>query len=68
MAYFILRLDDACPQMNKKKWEDMEKLLNQYGIQPIVGQMAVETLTEIFLYDIDKTRKTARISYLSFCS
>ena len=34
---YIFRLDDACPQMNVEKWDRIEKLLDAYGIKPIVG-------------------------------
>lgn len=37
MALYILRLDDACPQMDTAKWERVETLLDKYGIEPIVG-------------------------------
>ncbi|MBQ7670539.1 MAG: DUF2334 domain-containing protein [Clostridia bacterium] len=34
---YIFRLDDACPQMNVDNWDRIEKLLDAYGIKPIVG-------------------------------
>ena len=34
---YLIRLDDACPPMNRKKWERMEHLLFRYGIAPMVG-------------------------------
>ena len=34
---FIMRLDDACEFMNRDNWERMEKLLDSYGIKPIVS-------------------------------
>lgn len=37
MLKYIIRLDDACPTMNKEKWDKMEKLLDKYNIKPIVG-------------------------------
>lgn len=36
-TYFLIRLDDACPTMDAKKWSRMESILDQYGIQPMVG-------------------------------
>ena len=36
-AKYIIRLDDACPTMDKKKWGIMEKLLDGYKIKPIVA-------------------------------
>lgn len=37
MLSFIIRLDDACPNMNKEKWDKVESILNKYSIKPIVG-------------------------------
>lgn len=37
MFSFIIRLDDACPTMNHQKWNRMERLLDKYGVKPIVG-------------------------------
>jgi predicted deacetylase len=36
-AKYIIRLDDASPTMSREKWERMEKLLDDYGIKPIVA-------------------------------
>ena len=37
MSKFILRLDDACEKRDVEKWNIMEKLLDRYGIKPLVG-------------------------------
>lgn len=37
MAKYIIRLDDACPNMKKNNWEKIEKILDKYNIKPIVG-------------------------------
>lgn len=37
MSKYLIRLDDACPTMNKEKWGRMEELLGQYDIIPMVG-------------------------------
>lgn len=37
MLKFIIRLDDACPNMNKEKWDKIEVILDKYNIKPIVG-------------------------------
>lgn len=37
MLKYVIRLDDACPTMNKEKWDRMEELLSKYNIKPIVG-------------------------------
>ena len=34
---YLIRLDDACPTMNREKWERMESILDRYGIKPMVG-------------------------------
>ena len=52
MLKFILRLDDACPTMNKSKWDRMEKLLDKYSIKPIVGIIPDNKDPE-FCYGID---------------
>ncbi len=36
-AKYIIRLDDACPTMNKVNWDRMEALLDKYKIMPIVA-------------------------------
>tara|TARA_Y100000768_G_scaffold387217_1_gene377760 strand:+ start:8370 stop:9101 length:732 start_codon:yes stop_codon:yes gene_type:complete len=37
MGKFIIRLDDACPTMDKKKWDKIEKILNEFNIKPLVA-------------------------------
>lgn len=37
MLKYVIRLDDACPYMDKEKWDRIEKLLDRYSIKPIVG-------------------------------
>lgn len=37
MNRYLIRLDDACPTMDKAKWQQMFKLLDKYGIKPMVG-------------------------------
>lgn len=34
---FLIRLDDACPYMNRAKWQRMEDILDKYGVKPLVG-------------------------------
>ena len=33
----IIRLDDACHTMNVRKWQEVENILDYYGVKPIVG-------------------------------
>ena len=37
MLKYIIRLDDACPYMDIKKWNRVEFILDKYNIRPIVG-------------------------------
>ena len=37
MSRFIIRLDDACPTMFKKKWDRIEKILIKHDIKPLVA-------------------------------
>ncbi len=37
MSQYIIRLDDACPNMNPLGWIKMEQLLDTYNIRPLVG-------------------------------
>jgi len=34
---YIVRLDDACPTMDRKKWGIIESILDKYNIKPIVA-------------------------------
>lgn len=37
MKQYLIRLDDACPYMDRIKWRRMEDMLDKYGIKPLVG-------------------------------
>ena len=37
MKKYLIRLDDACPYMSKKRWGQVENILDKYGIKPMVG-------------------------------
>ncbi len=37
MSKYVLRLDDACERRNVANWDRMERLLDQYGVRPLVG-------------------------------
>lgn len=37
MNKYLIRLDDACPTMDRDKWQRMFELLDRYGIKPMVG-------------------------------
>ena len=34
---YLIRLDDACPYMDRGKWQLMEDILDKYGVKPLVG-------------------------------
>jgi predicted deacetylase len=34
---YLIRLDDACPTMDKAKWQRMEDILCRFGVRPLVG-------------------------------
>ncbi len=34
---YLIRLDDACPTMNRYKWGRMEDILDNYNVKPMVG-------------------------------
>ncbi len=36
-AKYIVRFDDACPTMDKNRWQRVENICNKYGIKPIVA-------------------------------
>lgn len=50
MLKFIIRLDDACPNMDKEKWDRIEKILDKYNIKPIVG-IIPDNKDEEFCYE-----------------
>ena len=37
MTKYLIRLDDACPYMDRAKWQRMENILDKYGVKPLVG-------------------------------
>lgn len=34
---YLIRLDDACPTMDREKWDKIESLLDKYDVKPMVG-------------------------------
>lgn len=38
---YLIRLDDACPTMDAKKWQRIESILDTYGVRPLVGIIPV---------------------------
>lgn len=37
MKTYLMRLDDACPKRDIKKWDRIEELLDKYNVKPLVG-------------------------------
>lgn len=37
MTRYVVRLDDACPTMDRHKWGAIESILDRYTIKPLVG-------------------------------
>lgn len=37
MKKYLIRLDDACPYMDRHKWSRAEEILSKYNIMPLVG-------------------------------
>ncbi len=34
---YLIRLDDACPTMDRTKWDEVENILDKYSVRPMVG-------------------------------
>jgi predicted deacetylase len=48
-ARYLIRLDDACPTMVHETWEEIEQVLDGYGIHPIVGVIPENRDPELML-------------------
>lgn len=53
MNQYLIRLDDACPTMNAKKWYRMETILDKYGIRPMVGVIPANNDTKQIIDFVD---------------
>ena len=51
---YIIRLDDASDYMNIENWNRMEKILNKYGVKPIVGIIPDNKDTSLLKYKKDE--------------
>lgn len=51
MLKFIIRLDDACVNMNKNNWDRVESLLDKYNVKPIAG-IIPDNKDKSFKYEI----------------
>jgi len=52
-AKYIIRLDDACPTMNRKNWDRMENLLDKYKIKPMVAIIPDNKDEKLMVDEID---------------
>ena len=39
MPKYLLRLDDACEKRDVEKWEKTERILDEFGVRPLVGKI-----------------------------
>jgi len=51
---YILRFDDACPTLDRKKWQRMEDLCDKYNIKPIVAVIPNNKDPEMMIDDEDE--------------
>ena len=58
MSKYIMRLDDACEKRNIKCWDRIEKILDNYGIKPLVGVIPHCEDLMMDAYPIDDRFKT----------
>lgn len=58
MSKYIMRLDDACEKRNIKCWDRIEKILDNYGIKPLVGVIPHCEDSMMDAYPIDDSFKT----------
>jgi predicted deacetylase len=52
-ANYLIRLDDACPTMDKQKWQRMEEILDQFHIKPLVGIIPDNHDPDLMINDYD---------------
>ena len=50
---YLIRLDDACPTMDAKKWKRMEAMLDAYGVKPMVGVIPANNDRKQMIDDAD---------------
>ena len=52
---YLIRLDDACPNMDKMKWKRIEDILDKYNIIPMVGIIPANMDPELLIDDYDSS-------------
>lgn len=50
---YLIRLDDACPNMDRAKWQRMETLLDRYDIKPLVGIIPANDDSDTMIDEVD---------------
>lgn len=55
MKNYLIRLDDACPYMDREKWQRMEELLDRYSIKPLVGIIPANRKPDLFISPEDSS-------------
>lgn len=53
MNKYLIRLDDACPTMDAKKWQRIEDILDSFGVKPMVGVIPANKDSKQLLNDAD---------------
>ncbi|MDP4121248.1 MAG: DUF2334 domain-containing protein, partial [Bacillota bacterium] len=51
---YLIRLDDAAPNMNHENWDRIEKLLLQYNICPLIGVIPNNKDEQLLKYPYDE--------------
>ena len=54
MQKYIVRLDDACPTMDRKKWNRFFDILDKYNIKPIVAVIPNNEDKNMLIDEYDK--------------
>ena len=54
MQKYIVRLDDACPTMDRKKWNRFFNILDKYYIKPIVAVIPNNEDKDMLIDEYDK--------------
>jgi hypothetical protein len=62
MVKYLVRLDDACPTMDKDKWTRIESILDKFEIKPMVGVIPNNKDPKMMIESPDKDfwKKTLR--------
>lgn len=55
MKKYLLRLDDACEKMDRKRWDRLEQVLDRCGVKPLVGVIPDCKDPAFAAYEEDKT-------------